>query len=123
MAKEKETFIMYKKYRKPISKLNAEQKANLLDAIFAFQCNEDIPDLDMVTEMLFELMQDEFKRDGKKYEEICAKRSAAVRKRWDDAAREFHPQNRFNNFQQRDYTKEEFATMEREILKKQLKQG
>lgn len=73
----KNSFVMYTRYKRQIDRLDVEQKALLLEAIMAYQTDEELPEMDAITGMLFSVMQSDFDADRDKYEEKCLKRSEA----------------------------------------------
>ena len=60
-------------YIKQINKLSGDQAKNLLLAICAYQEEQEMPELDPVTDMLFSFMQAEIDDNNARYEAICAK--------------------------------------------------
>lgn len=76
---EHNSFLLYKDSRIFISKLNREQRGDLLEAIFNYACDLEIPDFhdDAMTQMCFEIIKSYLDRDEKKYQEKCRKRAEA----------------------------------------------
>lgn len=70
----KESFVLYTSYKKQIDLLNNEQKGLLLSSIFNYQLNEDLPEMDGMTSMLFSVIKDQLDRDNDKYKKVCEKR-------------------------------------------------
>lgn len=70
----KESFVLYTSYKKQIDLLNNEQKGLLLSAIFNYQLNEDLPEMDGMTSILFSVIKDQLDRDNDKYKKVCEKR-------------------------------------------------
>ena len=76
----KNSFVLFTKWQKQISKLSREQKGDLLEAIFNSQAGVDLPEMDAVTEMLFDIISDTIDENNKKYEETIEKRKEAGKK-------------------------------------------
>ena len=70
----KESFVLYTSYKKQIDLLNNEQKGLLLSAIFNYQLNEDLPEMDGMTSILFSVIKDQLDRYNEKYQKVCEKR-------------------------------------------------
>ena len=65
---EKKSFVFYKQWNKSISRLNAEQKAELLDAIMAYQCSDEVPEPeDVSVAILFDCMCEVFDQNENNY--------------------------------------------------------
>jgi hypothetical protein len=80
MAEGKEGFIMYKDYNHVINKLTDEQAGKLLKHILAY-VNDEYPETDdIIIEVAFEPMKQRLKKDLKKWETICEKRSESGKK-------------------------------------------
>ena len=76
MAKDKKSFILYCDQRGIFNKLSDEQAGVLIKHIFAYVSDEN-PNADFVTELAFESIKTQLKRDLQKYEQIKDKRSEA----------------------------------------------
>lgn len=77
MAEGKEGFIMYKDYKHTVNKLTDEQAGKLLKHILSY-VNDEYPETDdIIIEVAFEPMKQRLKKDLKKWESICEKRSEA----------------------------------------------
>lgn len=70
----KDSFIVYTSYHKQISRLNDEQRGKLLTAMMEFAINGEASSVDMddVTEMAFEFISDQMRRDAAAYADKCA---------------------------------------------------
>ena len=79
---EHNSFVLYKDSRIFIRQLNTDQRGDLLEAIFDYACDRDIPDFhgDSMTQMCFEIIKSYLDRDEKKYQEKCRKRAEAGQK-------------------------------------------
>ena len=77
---ERKSFLLYTEYFRQIRKLNIEQRGILLTAIMNFQCGEDLPEMDPLTDMCFGFISDDMQRNNEKYEETIEKRREAGRK-------------------------------------------
>jgi len=71
----KKGFILYKDSYDTIKKLNIEQKAELLDAIFDYNILGETKDLSLATDLVFSFMKRQFDTANEKYQNIC-KRNA-----------------------------------------------
>ena len=67
MRGNKDGFVLYKSYKKQMEFLSMEQRGVLLTAIMAHACEDDLPDMDGMTEMLFSLIRDQMDKDEDKY--------------------------------------------------------
>lgn len=76
MTKTKESFLLYKDSLNVLQHLSDEQAGQLFKAIAAYQNNEEL-DLDPMIQIAFSPFENHFKRDDKKYLEICEKRAKA----------------------------------------------
>lgn len=79
MAEDKKGFLLYADQRGIFEKLDNEQAGKLIKHIFSYVNDED-PKGDFVTELAFESIKNQLKRDLKKYDKIRAKRSEAGKK-------------------------------------------
>lgn len=78
--KKKKSFILYAEDHRFIARLSAEQKADLLDAIFYHAQGKPPSALDPTTEMAFHFITAQIDRDAEKWEETCRRRAEAGRK-------------------------------------------
>lgn len=77
---EQKSFVLYYSDYELISKLNSEQQANLLAAIFSIGNVCDKPELDTITDMVYTIISRNIFMNRKKWEETKRKRSEAGRK-------------------------------------------
>lgn len=74
MAKQKiDTFILRNDFFPQIKMLTREQRGDLLTAIFAYSTEEDMPDMDMVTQMCFGFIKASLDANSEKYQARCDK--------------------------------------------------
>lgn len=89
MAKDKKSFVLYADLLHTVTKLTDEEAGRLFKHILEYVNDKD-PEADRVTEIIFEPIKRQFKRDLKKWEEIKDKRSEAgkkgANKRWQNKA-------------------------------------
>lgn len=76
-------FFLYLDQHAPIADLTLEQKGMLLDAMFAFNAGEPFVLTDPVARVAFGFFKASFQREQQKYAEICRRRKAAAKSRWD----------------------------------------
>lgn len=76
MAKDKKSFILYLDQKGLFEKLTNEQAGVLIKHIFSYVSDEN-PEADFITELAFESIKNQLKRDLKKFEEVKTKRSEA----------------------------------------------
>ena len=62
--------------------LSVKEKADLLDAIFAYVCGTEAPNLEGMAKMAFSFIRSGLDRDAEKYENTCKKRRQAALDRW-----------------------------------------
>lgn len=74
---EKNSFVMYTDYLKHVQKLNMEQRGELFTAILCYASNENLPELDPATDMIFGVIQERIDRDTVLYLEKIKKRIEA----------------------------------------------
>jgi hypothetical protein len=67
----KNSFILYHEYSDYINKLTDEQTGKLLKAIFAYEQDGTVPQLDPITDMVFTVIRKQLDKNRAKYEEIC----------------------------------------------------
>ena len=79
-------FVLYQESRPLISKLTQEQKGCLLDAVFAYDAGDEVPELDAITEIVFLEIKGKMDRSADAYEAICERRREAANKRWGNAS-------------------------------------
>lgn len=77
---QKETFIMHADAWRTVQKLNREQRGDLLSALMLYQLGEELPAMDLATELAFTFMASQMDKDNEKYAEIVEKRREAGRK-------------------------------------------
>lgn len=73
----KNNFVLYTDYWKQIKRLSMEQRGLLFTALFAFQMEKELPQLDPITDMCFGFITEDIERNNKKYAEVVEKRKAA----------------------------------------------
>lgn len=74
MAKKKiDTFILRNDFFPQIKMLDREQRGDLLTAIFAYSTGEELPDMDMVTQMCFGFIKSSLDSNSEKYQAKCDK--------------------------------------------------
>ena len=84
MAKtKKDGFVIYKSFYPAIKKLTDAQMGVLFRAIYEYQVNGTTPTPDSDLAIYFDFFKAKFDEDEAKYEDVCAKREANIRKRWD----------------------------------------
>lgn len=71
------SFLLFTSYYRQVKKLTIEQRGILLTALFAFQLDEELPEMDDLTEMCFMFVSADIERNKEKYKEIIQKRSYA----------------------------------------------
>lgn len=74
---EKNSFVMYTDYLKHVQKLNMEQRGELFTAILCYASDENLPELDPATDMIFGVIQERIDRDTAIYLEKVKKRIEA----------------------------------------------
>jgi len=72
----KNSFVLYTDYRQHTALLSVEEKAQLLDAIFAYAAGEEV-ELTGMALMAFSFIKAQMDRDAEKYSAICEKRRIA----------------------------------------------
>ncbi len=95
MAKDKKGFILYSDLIHTINKLTDEQAGKLFKHILEY-VNDNNPESDQFTEVVFEPIKQTLKRDLQKYEGICKRNSENARKRWDATASDRIPKHTKN---------------------------
>lgn len=76
----KESFILYTSYMKHIELLDMEQRGILLTAIFAYQSNAELPDMDGMIKMAFSFIQSDMDKNEEKYQQVIEARREAGKK-------------------------------------------
>lgn len=76
MAENKTSFVLYSDQRGIFDKLNDDQAGQLIKHIFSYVNDED-PDGDFITELAFEAIKQQLKRDLKKWDKTKEGRSKA----------------------------------------------
>ena len=85
MAKDKKSFLLYADLIHTIEKLNDEQAGKLFKHVLRY-VNDQHPESDQFTEVVFEPIKQTLKRDLEKYEGIRQRNSENAKKRWDATA-------------------------------------
>jgi hypothetical protein len=101
MAKDKKGFILYSDLIHTINKLTDEQAGKLFKHILEY-VNDNNPESDQFTEVVFEPIKQTLKRDLQKYEGICKRNSENARKRWDATASDRIPNDAKNADKEKD---------------------
>jgi hypothetical protein len=78
MAKDKKTVVIYSDWIATFDKLTDEEAGKLIKHLLRY-VNDQNPEADRMTELLFAQMQQQLKRDLKKWEQIKEARSKAGR--------------------------------------------
>ena len=68
---------MYTEYLKHVQKLSMEQRGELFTAILSYASGEEMPELDLATDMIFGVIQERIDRDTALYLEKVQKRVEA----------------------------------------------
>lgn len=69
----KGSFILYTKYAKQIQMLNMEQRGTLFTAILNHEREEELPEMDAMTEMAFMFIKVDLDENTEKYDDKCKK--------------------------------------------------
>jgi hypothetical protein len=89
MAKDKKTIVIYADYLSTFDKLTDEEAGRLIKHLLRY-VNDLNPESDRMTQLLFEPMRQQLKRDLEKWEQVKGKRSesgkAGANKRWQTIA-------------------------------------
>jgi predicted RNA-binding protein with RPS1 domain len=89
MAKDKKTIVIYADYLATFDKLTDEEAGRLIKHLLRY-VNDLNPESDRMTQLLFEPMRQQLKRDLEKWEQVKGKRSesgkAGANKRWQTIA-------------------------------------
>ena len=78
----KNSFILYHNFYNQIKRLTKEQQGSLFCAIFKYEINRVISDLDPITEMLFSVIKDTLDFNQIKYQKIADRNTENIQKRW-----------------------------------------
>jgi len=78
----KKSFVLYCDNYKPIRNLSIENKAKILDAIFCYNLNESLPDMDCMLSAIFDFFKISFDRDIEKYANVCERNRKNIKKRY-----------------------------------------
>ena len=84
----RESFILYTKYDRQLEKLSNEQRGILFTAIMKHQKGEELPEMDLVTDVVYSMIEEQLDADTAKYEETCQRRSEAGKKGADSTNRQ-----------------------------------
>lgn len=76
----RDSFILYSEWAENISILSDNQAGVLIKALLAFVRDEQIPEMDTLTDMCFRFLKAQIDRDSKRYEEVKNVRSEAGKK-------------------------------------------
>lgn len=76
----KDSFIFETRYKKQISMLSDAQAGVLLKALLAHETEDNLPDMDGMTELLYSVIEEKLDYYSEKYEATCAKRAEAGKK-------------------------------------------
>lgn len=79
----RDSFVLYTKYKKQIDMLNDIQVAVLFRAILSYQCEEELPEMDGMTQLVFSMIKEQFDIDYQKWLNTCERNAKNIRKRWD----------------------------------------
>lgn len=82
---EKTSFVLYGSYADVIKLLTREEKGILLEAIFAHEAGEELPEMPRGVAIAFEPIRFHLELDRKRYEEVCRENSRKARLRWERA--------------------------------------
>ena len=69
----RDSFILYTKYSRQLQCLTYEQKGVLLSAIFAYEMDEELPEMDAHTYVAFNFIAVDLDENARRYEEKCEK--------------------------------------------------
>lgn len=65
-----ESFIMYMSFQEAVNELTNEEKGILLDAIYCFHADDEIPEMPKTVKIVFSIMKQQFERDRVKYQKM-----------------------------------------------------
>lgn len=77
MQKKKNSFVMYTDYMDHVNLLSMEQRGSLFTAIMCYAAENELPEMDGMTQMAFSFIKSQMDRDMEKYEKMVSKRSEA----------------------------------------------
>jgi len=85
MAKEKNSFVIYKDWYQLITHLTYEEKGRLITAIFDYHCDGIITEFDdnKFLQGFFNYFLSTFIRDDEKYQQTCERNRQSIKKRWE----------------------------------------
>ena len=93
---QRESFILYKSFYEPISKLTDEQLGRLFRAIFKWQIDGKAePENDI--EMAFLFIVNQFRIDNDKYQERCDINRKNIQSRWEREKKDTNEYNRIHS--------------------------
>ena len=78
----RDSFVIYTNYSRKTQKLTMEQRGYLFTAILAYECGEELPELDDMTATAFEFIKDDLDANRQKYDAVCEKNRENANKRW-----------------------------------------
>ena len=73
----KDSFVLYTKYSKHIQKLSMEQRGILFTAILSYMEEEELPEMEAATDMIFGIIKEDIDECNRKWEETKQKRVMA----------------------------------------------
>ena len=73
----KDSFIIYTKYEEQISLLSDAQAGVLFRALFCYQTEKTLPQMDSMTNIVFTVIRQQIDFDNQKYLDICEARRIA----------------------------------------------
>lgn len=76
----RETVVLSTTHMAQLKKLTAEQRGDLMLAIMSYQTGEDIPEMDILTELVFDFFKEDIDAHNAKYDERKAKFSESGKK-------------------------------------------
>ncbi len=82
---EKNSFVLYGSYAEILKHLTREEKGILLEAIFAHEAGDELPDMPRGVAIAFEPIRFHLELDRERYEEISRENSRKARLRWERA--------------------------------------
>lgn len=82
-AAAKESFVLYLSWYETLKSLDNESLGKLFRAIFTYQKNFELPDLEPELRMAFGFMKNQFDKDREKYLKRCEANRKAIQKRWE----------------------------------------
>lgn len=81
----KKGFVLYKQWRHLFAGLPADMCAELINAVFSYQCGDEPEIKNAVVQGIFNMIAEQFREDSEKYEGVVVKRREAAQKRWEAA--------------------------------------